>query len=270
MSKRNRQYNRPAPYEIALSMLLIYFGSHIGSSQSIATAIEEKPPPPKEEIFKASTDLVIPWRDGDCVSISINRRGSGCYLVTAAQYVSHTTLTLYKDDSSVWLKFDLESKNPGYFGRTNNASFVPFATPGLEGSPPSRIVLRVTGESEHWYRVIVNEDSGAVAYVLKGDPEWSKSTFEYWLKGWHLRPPLDHPPLLDAPNGKVIPESEPIHFEQVAFLKLDKPDGEWAFVERTVDSKTYRGWLRWRDGRKFLVDCYFAYKTLPKSRPYEP
>lgn len=247
---------------LVIGLLLILAASIESLSQTIVGPTLEPPPPPKAEEFKQSSDIVVPWRDGDCLRLTGGRRNnSGCYLVTAAQYATRTTAAIYRDDATVWLTFDLDHKHIGYFGKVTSVDFVPFATPGLLPTPPNRLVLRISGESENWYKVVVNEDTGTVGYIFKGDPDWWKTTFEYYLKGKKtFSPAKDFAPLLDAPNGKIIPESEFIRFERLEFIRLDKPDGEWAYVERVVDGKPYKGWIRWRDGRKFLVDCYFSLK----------
>src|SRR5260221_5435625 len=159
---------------LALLVILLASSSSVFLQSTEKPALET-PPTPGEEKFKASSDLLVPWRDGSCVNITANQATSGCYIVTAAQYISHTMLSLDKEDSSVWLTFDLDFRNDLYFQRKKD--FIPFATPGLEWTSPSHLVLRISGESKHWYRVIVNEDNGTVAYVLKSDPEWWKSTF---------------------------------------------------------------------------------------------
>ena len=171
-----------------------------------------------------------------------------------------------KRTDGVWHTFDIDHRKPDYFGKISTEQLVPFATPTLEGNPPWNIVLRANGESEHWYRVIVNEETGDVAYILKTDPEWLKTTFEYWLNGSSILRPLgSFLPLLDTPNGKVIPATEGMIFDQLYFLKLDKPDGEWAYVETPENPIVHKGWIRWRNGREFLVDCYFSIKTLGRS-----
>lgn len=244
---------------ICLAVILCGFSQ--ASSQSIDRLTDEIPPPNKES-FRSSTDLIVPYRAGSCLSLTLGRQnGSGCYTVPAVEFQSRTRITLYSADSKVWHTLDLNLKSDIYFGKLPKEEFVPFSTPGLKSVPPMSLVLRINGESDHWYRVIVNEDSGSVAYVLKLDPDWTKTTYDYWLRGRKaLFLTAEQPPLLDAPNGKAIPESEFIKFDKVEYLRLDKPDGEWAFVEGWVNLKSYRGWLRWRDGRKFLVDCYFALK----------
>jgi len=244
---------------LLLILCILFLGLDDAYSQSPDQDVQ--PSSPKDEKFRSSTALLIPWRDGGCAGSGNNSwNGSNCYVVTAAQYVTRTVLTLYKEDASVWFTFDLNPKGQLYFAQKRN--FVPFATPGIHTGPPLSVCLRITGESDHWYQVVVNEDSGLIAFVLKSDPEWSRSSFEYWFKGFKvISLSKNHAPLLDSPDGKPVSETEFMHFEAVNFIKLDRPDGEWMYVESRdidVNPRPYRGWLRWRDGRKFLVGCVFG------------
>ena len=236
-------------------LLFLSLGSIHGQSSRDDTGV----PPPSEEAFKPSANLLIPWRDGGCAGSGNNAlENLGCYKVTDTQFDSITALTLYGEDASAWSTFDLNPKNPLFFNK--HRDLIPFATPGFDTGNTFSVWLRVTGESDHWYRVIANEDLGSVAYALKTDSAWTKSSFEYWFNGFrNIVLPKDNPPdLLDAPNGKPVPEARSARFKVVSFVKLDRPDGEWAFVEGKGPANNQRGWIRWREGRKFLVGCVFS------------
>jgi hypothetical protein len=215
-------------------------------------------PAPAREKFLDSVGLIVPWRDGSCTHIVFRRDTAGCYTVGAAEYQTRTRMTIYGFDGKLWRTLDVDWRSELYFGNFSK-EIVPFATPELAGEPPRNFVMRVVAESPHWWRVIVNEDARAAGYVRKDDPDWFRTSFEYWLKGWRIRL-VGNPPLLDQPDGKVAVESHvTMLFGPLEVIKLDKPDGEWIYV-RSVDEngKEYFGWIRWREGRKFLVDSYFG------------
>ncbi len=248
-----------APYLLlACLMLLVVLAPYPLSAQSLAESSTSPVRPPRDEKFVSSTDILVPWRDGTCVAIAIHRRdGSGCFWLKHGVYQSLTTLSVSDLDGKLWLPLSLDPKSPAYFGKSEK--IVPFAAPGMRPVPPQMIVLRIAQESEHWYEVIINEDTGERGYVLKSDPEWLRSTFQYWLWGHQvLRRKAAVFQIYDAPNGKICEELEN---EAVDFIRLDHPGGEWALVRWQSSSTPSEGWVRWRDGRRFLVDCVLDYKT---------
>lgn len=245
---------------LCVASLILLFSGGLFSQAPVSQQVPV--PLPSEEQYIVSADLVMPWRDGGCTNILLTSiANSGCYVVPATEYRSRTTMTLFDADGKAWRVLDVNRRGDFYFGKYRD-DIVPFATPGISSAPAMTFVMRVVSESPHWLRVIVNEDSGKVAYVRKDDPDWFRTTFEYWLKGWNIVLTAEQAPLLEQPNGKVIPASESIKFGHAEFIKLDKPDGEWAYVRALKDGKEYYGWVRWRDGRKFFVDCYFATKRV--------
>jgi hypothetical protein len=70
--------------------------------------------------------------------------------------------------------------------------------------------------------------------------------------------------LRDKPNGKVIEKSGDFEIDTVYFLKAD---GDWAYVRiGTVQPKIMKGWMRWRNGREFLVGCVFNNFKVPEPQ----
>lgn len=55
---------------------------------------------------------------------------------------------------------------------------------------------------------------------------------------------------LDAINGNPIPEFDG---QTGLELSVDIIEGDWAKVILRRDDKLHYGWVRWRDGRNFLV-----------------
>ena len=68
--------------------------------------------------------------------------------------------------------------------------------------------------------------------------------------------------LLDKPDGKVVEESADFIFDWAVFVKAE---GDWAYAERTVGNKTYRGWIRGRKDRDLLVRCILNDDKIPDS-----
>jgi len=219
--------------------------------------VSRQPLPPKDERFVKTGGILIPWRESVCW-VDQTPENSPCQRgVTAKLSSISTLLKLYDDKGVVWKTLDLSLRIDDF--RKTNSEIVPFATSLADFGPPQHIYFRLVGESDSWYKAIVNEDAGQMAYAFKGNiREWVKSNFEYFF---HRSPDVqflaDHPLLYDQPNGKPI--DVPGFEDQIGatYVKLDRPDGEWMYVK-------YGGWIRWRDGAKLLVATIFSNDPYPE------
>jgi hypothetical protein len=117
---------------------------------------------------------------------------------------------------------------------------------------PLYIVLRLVRESNNWFEVEVNEVTRETKYVSKGDPLWSRVTWDDIFNINTIEFNHDKISLLDAPAGKVIAECEG---EKYTVAKYRKLEGDWMYVEagRSNLRGPCFGWLRWRDGRRILI-----------------
>lgn len=240
------------------------------TAQNNALVNENKLLPPAEESFQKAKDLVSPWRSSGCHIIALYQEPN-CHLVTAKEYVNSDTLTIYNQNGLVWYRFSLTFENPAYFLKNSKIDFLPFSTDrgfvsmgsevGNGSVPPQAVILRLVGESPHWYKVEVSEETRDTKFVLKNDPLWSKTSWSYWLyESDTLYVDSKKSQLRDKSNGKIIEESAGLDFKKVTFLKAD---GDWANVEAKHNQKIYRGWIQWREGRNILVGCVFNdYKFL--------
>jgi len=203
---------------------------------------------PSEEKFEEATDLVAPWRSSGCSELNREFREPNCHPVTPKEWRGSDVLTLYNKDGSLWYRFSVNPANSDHFLRNIKKEFLPFAT-FLSG--PDAIILRMVGESSHWYEVEVNEETRETKFVLKSDPMWAKTKWSYWLYEMKfLKFKDEQPPLLDKQDGKVIEASSDLQFYHFRFLKAD---GDWAYVEGIGNQKLHYGWIRWRKGRDMLI-----------------
>jgi hypothetical protein len=177
---------------------------------------------------------------------------------------------LYDENGALWYRFSLSLAKDDFFLKSKKKGFLPLAPELREirdyepAFPPDLVILRMVGESEHWYEVEINEKTKETKFVLKNDPLWAKTRWSYWLYyGWNLKLDGNKVKLLDNPDGKIIETSADINFGEVKFLKAD---GDWAHVEGIDKNIKYRGWIKWRDGRKFLVGCIFNDYKIPESK----
>ncbi len=209
---------------------------------------------PANEKFQPATDLVSPWRSSGCNFPHLIQE-SGCYEIPTGTWFKAHIMNLYNEDASLWYRF---STNPGdalFYGKNTKMGFLPFATSTYDREI---VILRMVGESPHWYQVEINEDTQKTKFVLKSDAMmWVKSTWNHWLvkmEGFTLK--NSDALLLDEPDGKVIEEASPIRFQNYTFIKAD---GDWAYVEAAQNlgrSKgiVYKGWIRFRKGREMLIN----------------
>jgi len=221
---------------------------------------DKPPPPPYKEKFTPASDLITPWRNQLCSFKNVRDDGLKCHRATWEEGLKvSSNLTIYKSNGSIWYRFGLLGTSPDYYlGQNKNDSFKPF-TSSLVSNP--NVLLRLTAESDNWYEVEVNEDTRETRFILKSDPLWMKTSWETWLTFWGgpIHPAREQAPLRDKPEGDVIEEFAPVTYQTYRFFRAE---GDWMYVEgvnlnRSQIYGKYRGWVRWREGRKILVGCYF-------------
>lgn len=222
------------------------------------------PPPPKEEKFVPSQDLVGTWRSIGCGKIVDERPEHGCSKIEySKEFQSSFVFTLYNSDGTIWWRASLVGE-ANHFWVHKNQGFQPFAINSKTN--PDGIVLRMVAESKNWFEVEINERTRKTKYIWRKDPAWAKTPWEFWLKlGVTLRVPDKEEPFRDQPDGKVLDGSGSRNSDWVTFLKRD---GDWAYVEDTnpygLAPSRVRGWIRWRNGRELLVGCYLNNDDLPE------
>lgn len=240
------------------------------AAQNDAGPSEDKVLPASKEKFQEASDLVSPWRVSGCLVYTWGVDWTGehpdCYRARGKEWLNAHYLTLYDSDGSIWYGFSLEPFDSGYFRKNPRPDFSPLVKGKRETDEV--VVLRMTGESKHWYEVEVNEQTRAVKYVLKSDPSWTKTTWDYWLYkgtqysiGNFFTVGSDREMLRDRPNGKVIEKPGDFEVDRLFFLKME---GDWAYMQMPSAENRFRGWMRWRKGREFLVGCVFNNFTVPE------
>ncbi len=263
-----------------LFVLVIAFSFNLVSAQDSSDSAMVKFSPPVQERFVESTGLVMPWLASGCnyvraynvpdcrflfpVSTACEtekfyggetlRKIQNCYYISPEERKSKEFTELYKNDGSLWFRFSNDNKSPEHFDVSNEKpEFKPFSYNGFYAYLYGAAVLRLVSESPNWYEVEINEETRETKFIWKKDSNWTKISWDYWLgKIYDFN--LVNQPLRDKPNGKIIEESANLNF--IYFTYLNRTDGDWVFVkgERKKDnnSKEYKGWIRWRNGRYIL------------------
>jgi hypothetical protein len=216
---------------------------------------------PASEQFKPVDELISPWRETGCSHYKAFqeswKKDNICARISGVEKRDAHRLSIYNPDGSMWYSYSLNAFENDYYLKTPKKEFVPFA------SNPSLIldftVLRMRGESDHWYEVEVNENTKAIKYILKDDPMWAKTSWEFWLLRGdeykthsYLTVDEDRPMLLDKPYGVPIEKSGEFNVNVLFFKKME---GDWAYVNLKQGKTSIFGWMRWRQGREILVGC---------------
>jgi len=165
------------------------------------------------------------------------------------------SIKIYNDDSSLWYEFGFCIHNPLFYGDNPKPGFKPFYLPEL----------RVKGVSKNWYRVVVNEDTQDTKYMPMDNPAAAYVPIEHFvLDSGYITFDRERNELRDKPDGKVIEIDVPNNKHY--FPK--KIDGEWLFVTNDDPVNKHSGWIRWRNGREFLIGFELNHMNYfkPQSR----
>lgn len=213
-------------------------------------------PAPRTETFRDADALLAPWRSSRCALMGREILTKSCVGYLGDEYYRASRVVLYNSDGFVWRTLELNLDSEDYYGRQEIPDLSPFATSSPSG--PQSFILRIVRKSSHWHEVEINENTRLTKFALRSDKQWAETPWDGWLyQGVNLYLAEDAEPLREEPDGRVIPGST--DFDRVRFLEAK---GDWAFVEGrsprlSLNPTLVRGWLRWRDGRKILVGCYF-------------
>jgi hypothetical protein len=254
-----RETNMKSILSLTFGLILLLILS-MESSMAQETGSSNKLKPPNGESFEGRDDVLAPARDAACP-------GTGSIMVKNCPvwhntiYIQAHRLTLYNGDGEEWSRFSLKGDEPDYFEKMKELA-------PLGKSPqrwPNLIVLRLVGESEHWYKVEINEKTRETKYALKSDPLWAKTSWYTWLNAsFNLYPDYSKNKLRDKPGGEVIKEYADMKFITYRFLEQD---GEWVKVDcMDGEYNHYKGWIRWREGRNIIVEWYGNSDRYPSDR----
>ena len=205
-------------------------------------------PAPREEKFAPGGDFaVVNWYDSGCpVGNYKFESGVDCEESPRRNHTQQLHL-LYDRNGTVWNEI---SRNPQNDKHPNLAKKEGFKPVGMFLGEWGRVVLRLVGVSEHWYEVEVNYQTSETMYAPRFGEMWRAGSWNLALQKHQMI--IDSPEVkfLDAIDGKAIPEFDG---QTGLELSVDTIEGDWAKVILRRDEKSYYGWVRWRDGRKFLV-----------------
>jgi len=201
---------------------------------------------PSAESFEVRDHVLAPARDSVCPG-NESIRTPNCPVWPASEYVEAHRLTLYNIDGSEWRRFSLTDE-PDYF--VDVKDLIPVGS--YRDPSPTIILLRLVAESEHWYKVEINEKTRETKYALKTDPLWAKTRWYTWLNNsYYLVPDYNANKLRKKPDGDVIDNYAEVGCKGLRFLEQD---GDWIKGEcKLSEDRHYVGWIRWRMGRDILV-----------------
>lgn len=160
---------------VSLICLLIIFILPIAAQEDVNSK-NDKLLPPSAEKFVEEDAIASPWIVGDCPDDDLYKI-TDCHRIGGKSYEFRHT-SIYNNDGSLWYVYSNHSYEPDYFRRNKTMDFLPFAGYGDFGRTA---ILRMVGESNSWYEVIVNEKTKATKFILKSDSRWEKKTWDFWL-----------------------------------------------------------------------------------------
>jgi hypothetical protein len=231
-----------------LSILLIFENS-IAQDGSI---VRGDFPVPSTEKFESVEQLLMPQRSIRCLNADKEANVPNCVgKISPEIWDNMDALSLYNRDGSLWDFFSLNRSGSNHFSKKLGNDFLPFSISAGE----EVVIFRLVGESENWYEIEINEKTQISKFIPKKDTLWSKVSWVYFLA--YIKT-LDfgegnRPQLLDKPNGNPISEVSAERWTGLRFrLKIER---DWAYVEGYKSSKSYKGWVKWRDARKMLFSA---------------
>lgn len=163
---------------------------------------------------------------------------------------------IYDKDGSVWYQFSIFRNNPLSFDTNEKKGFKPFSL--ILQPREYDYYLRLVNESKHWYEVEINEDTRETKFIRKSDIFINKTDFVSRRGvGINAMVKVDNreTSLLDKPDGNKINDFIPSEINDYFVWEVD---GDWIKIALSNGlplSQRPNGWVRWRNGRKFLVGC---------------
>lgn len=186
-------------------------------------------------------------------------------MVLTRNYGREDTIRIYNSDGSPWYEFSYYDEE-GFDELANlNTDFKPFAF------HPDYLLLglRVVGEDDRRYEVVVNEESDLRKFVRKDDDNLMYEEFgPNILTAFAIEFDPAANPLLDARAGKKI-ETD---YSKITRFEPSQVDGDWLRLDWKPQEKDEKagnsavspdkssdatGWIRWRKGTKMLVKIYY-------------
>jgi hypothetical protein len=121
-------------------------------------------------------------------------------------------------------------------------------------------ILRCVSETNDWFEIIVNDDTGLTMWLRKSD-SCIFMTWETYLQGMYgiERLPDLYQKIKVSPNKN----SKEIKYTGQDCFQVNSMDGEWIEIftapycdedDLENNPRIESGWIRWREGNKLLID----------------
>jgi len=185
-------------------------------------------------------------------------------IVLTDEYGEADTISIYNRDGSPWYEFSYYDEDAFDELEGLNTDFKPFAF----HPDYFLLALRVVGEDDRNYEVVVNEESDLRKYVRKDDKNLAYEDFgQHILSTFAVDFDPAKNPLRSEPGG------EPVKTEAsgIRMFKAEKIEGDWLEVSwapsgdsngtgtsNVADAESRPiGWVRWREKNKFLLELFY-------------
>jgi hypothetical protein len=185
-------------------------------------------------------------------------------IVLSDKYGEDDTVKIYEPDGKLWYEFSYYDESAFDQLESINTEFRPFAF------HPDYLLLamRVVGEDEKRYEVVVNEQSGLKKYVRKDDENLEYEPFEKHIVSAYAVDFDDKKnPALKKPDGEKIEED----YSKIERFKAVNVEGDWVELKWDEPAETAAGntnaipgsvertgWVRWRNGGTMLIELFYV------------
>ena len=205
-------------------------------------------PAPREEKFAPGGDFaVVPWHAARCPIGNYKfevRVDCEEFRGASKAYEIHF---LVNENGETWNEISRIASNPKHPNRTKKPGFKPV---GMIHGEWGSVAMRLVGVSDNWYEVEVNYETRETMYAPRFGEMWRAVSWALVLDQHTVTITGQSVKILDSVDGKPIPELDVLPGLEAL---VENIEGDWAKVILRRDDKLHYGWVRWRDGRKFLV-----------------
>ena len=211
---------------------------HAQTTNTQATNNDNKIPAPSEEEFKPADGIIT-------LAPPVVRQNITTF--------DKDVVRFYNNDASIWYEFSNEQSHPLFMANTRKPSELKLF------NPLWLVIFRLKAVSEHWYEVVINEETQETRYTLISNPVLGRVGFDRYLMPGPIVFDKEKNPFRDAPDGKI---KDVVYRDNDQYL-IDYIQKEWLLAHSSKTGET--GWIRWKKDRDILIGYMLNDHQVPKQ-----